>query len=87
LDDYCVKNIFAPLGIKNMSFFPSEEMKGNLAYMNRRYADGHLTTVEHLLRRSLYNNPSSQKKKKSSTLPAAASSPNPANTQKLSPRF
>jgi len=30
--------------------------------MNRRYPDGHLTTVEHLLRRSLYNNASSQKK-------------------------
>jgi CubicO group peptidase (beta-lactamase class C family) len=62
LDDYCVKNIFTPLGIKNMSFFPSEEMKGNLAYMNRRYPDGHLTTVEHLLRRSLYNSGSSQMK-------------------------
>ncbi len=56
LHDYCVKNIFTPLGINDMSFFPSQEMKERLAYMNQRYPDGHIAAREHLLRAALYPN-------------------------------
>ncbi|KAL2074831.1 hypothetical protein VTL71DRAFT_8610 [Oculimacula yallundae] len=62
LSDYCNANIFGPLGIKNMSFFPNESMKNNLAHMHQRYPDGHITTREHLLRRPLYANTESQVK-------------------------
>jgi CubicO group peptidase (beta-lactamase class C family) len=62
LHEYCTKYIFAPLDIKNMSFFPSKEMKSQLAYMNQRYSDGHLTQREHLLRRPLYPDAASQQK-------------------------
>jgi CubicO group peptidase (beta-lactamase class C family) len=47
LNDYFQKHIFAPLGIKNISMFPSAAMKGNLAHMHQRYPDGKLTTKEH----------------------------------------
>lgn len=62
LSDYIQQNIFNPLKIKNMSFFPNQEMKSHLAHMHQRYPDGHLTTREHLLRRPLYENSDAQKK-------------------------
>jgi CubicO group peptidase (beta-lactamase class C family) len=55
LNDYFQKNIFAPLGIKNISMFPSAEMKEKLAHMHSRAPSGKITTREHPLRRSLYD--------------------------------
>jgi CubicO group peptidase (beta-lactamase class C family) len=53
LNDYCHKNIFGPLGLKNISFFPTAEMKKQLAYMNHRNQDGSIVSRDHLLRRPL----------------------------------
>ena len=56
LNDYMHKNIFEPLGLKNISMFPNEDMKKNLAYMNRRAPDGQLSPSDHLFRRPLIVN-------------------------------
>lgn len=53
LGDYMQKNIFEPLGITEISFAPSEQMKSRLAYMNQRAVDGTLSGRDHLLNRSL----------------------------------
>lgn len=53
LNDYCHKNIFEPLGLKNISMFPTAEMKKQLAYMNHRNKDGSLIARDHLLRKPL----------------------------------
>lgn len=48
------KNIFEPLGIKDASMIPSQDMKDKLAYMNhRRGHDGSLHPRDHLLRTPL----------------------------------
>jgi CubicO group peptidase (beta-lactamase class C family) len=53
LDAYCQKHIYLPLGLKNISMKPHEEMLRNLAYMNYRGPDGKLSGRDHLLRRPL----------------------------------
>jgi len=53
LNDYFQKHIFQPLGIKNISMLPNEDMKSQLAHMNARAPDGTLREREHLLRRPL----------------------------------
>ena len=53
LNDYIHKNILEPLGLKNISMFPNEDMKKNLAYMNQRGPDGKLSSRDHVLRRPL----------------------------------
>jgi len=53
LNDYFQKNIFQPLGLKNISMFPNKEMKARLAYMNSRAPDGQLSPRDHLLHRPL----------------------------------
>lgn len=53
LNDYCHKNIFEPLGLKNISMFPTAEMKKQLAYMSHRNKDGSLIARDHLLRKPL----------------------------------
>lgn len=53
LNDYLHRNIFEPLGLKNISMFPTESMKANLAYMSQRAPDGQLSPRDHLLRRPL----------------------------------
>lgn len=53
LNDYFLKYIFEPLGLKYISMFPTEEMKANLMQMNQRYPDGHMTTRLHLQRAPL----------------------------------
>lgn len=63
LNDYCQKNIFAPLGIKQISFFPSAEMKASLASMHQRSPQGNITTREHLLRLPLVTEPGSDAQK------------------------
>jgi CubicO group peptidase (beta-lactamase class C family) len=53
LNEYLRKNVFEPLGLKNISMFPSEEMKERLAGMNQRLHDGKLIARDHLLRKPL----------------------------------
>lgn len=53
LNDYCHKHIFEPLGLKDISMFPTAEMKKQLAYMNYRNKDGSLIARDHLLRKPL----------------------------------
>jgi CubicO group peptidase (beta-lactamase class C family) len=53
LDQYFQKNIFKPLGLENISMFPTKQMKENLAYMNARAPDGQLSPRDHLLHRPL----------------------------------
>lgn len=50
LNDFMRENIMRPLGIEEMSMFPTEEMKSKLAYMNHRGHDGALRPQDHLLR-------------------------------------
>lgn len=53
LNDYFHKHIFEPLGIKNVSMFPTAEMLKNLAYFHFKHHDGTVTEQDHTLRRSL----------------------------------
>ncbi|KAF9248236.1 hypothetical protein DTO027I6_6406 [Penicillium roqueforti] len=53
LNEYLQKNIFLPLGIKNMSMIPSHDMRQKLAYMNQRNPDGTLRPRDHPLRAPL----------------------------------
>ncbi|KAJ5471301.1 Beta-lactamase [Penicillium desertorum] len=55
LDDYFHKHIFQPLGIKDISMFPSADMKARLAYVNQRSPDGKLSLREggHPFKRAL----------------------------------
>ncbi|KAM5354612.1 hypothetical protein ACJ41O_001259 [Fusarium nematophilum] len=50
LNDYFHRNLFEPLGIKNMSMIPTKEMRSNLAYMHARGPDGRLQTIDHVHR-------------------------------------
>ncbi|KAJ5165282.1 Beta-lactamase-like protein [Penicillium coprophilum] len=53
LNDYLQKNVFLPLGIKDMSMIPNHDMRQRLAYMNSRSPDGTLRSRDHLLRAPL----------------------------------
>ncbi len=53
LNDYCHKNIFEPLDLKNISMFPNEDMKKRLASMHQRGQDGTLAERDHLLLKPL----------------------------------
>lgn len=55
LDDYFRKHILEPLGIRDVTFFPSNDMKRRLVYMHQRTADGKVTLREegHPLKRAL----------------------------------
>lgn len=53
LNDYCHKNIFEPLGLKNISWFPHAEMKKKLAFMHQRKPDGSLIGRDHPFRKPL----------------------------------
>ena len=55
LEDYFQQYIFAPLGIKDISLFPSTDMKRRLSYMHQRGPDGKVGLREdgHLMKRSL----------------------------------
>ncbi|KAJ4396077.1 hypothetical protein N0V93_000294 [Gnomoniopsis smithogilvyi] len=50
LGDYMKKNIFEPLGIRDMAFLPSKELKAKIAFMHHRTPDGVLHPRDHLLR-------------------------------------
>ena len=45
LADYFQTHIFAPLGIKELTFFPSPEAK-NLAHLHQRHTDGSVSVRE-----------------------------------------
>lgn len=53
LNDYFQQHIFEPLGIKDISMFPSKEMKAQLASMHQRWQDGTIEERDHLYRRPL----------------------------------
>lgn len=53
LNDYLQKHILQPLGLKNMSMIPTQEMKTKLAYMHSKDQDGVLRPRNHLLRAPL----------------------------------
>lgn len=53
LDDYFKKNIFEPLGIKNISFFPSQHMRENLVSAQSR-AGGKPQDIDHPARRGVF---------------------------------
>lgn len=42
-----------PLGLKNVSMFPTSDMKAKLSHMNFRNPDGKLSEYDHLQRRPL----------------------------------
>lgn len=63
LNDYCQKNIFGPLGITNISFFPTADMKSKLVHMSQRATDGTLKSREHLLRMPLIIEPGSSEQR------------------------
>lgn len=47
LDEYMQRYIFEPLGIKDMSFFPDDDMKSRALAMEQRLPDGHLAARDH----------------------------------------
>ncbi|KAF2088808.1 beta-lactamase family protein [Saccharata proteae CBS 121410] len=51
LNDYFHEYIFEPIGLKNITMFPTESMLKNLAYMHQKQPDGKSTECDHLLRR------------------------------------
>ncbi|KAI9660319.1 MAG: hypothetical protein M1821_009669 [Bathelium mastoideum] len=53
LDAYFQKHIFQPLGITEISFFPSNDMQSRLARMHQTEIDGTIRQRDHILRRSL----------------------------------
>ncbi|KAN0076455.1 Beta-lactamase/transpeptidase-like protein [Elaphomyces granulatus] len=55
LEDYFQQYLFAPLGIKDISLFPSADMKRRLSYMHQRAPDGKVSLREegHVMRWSL----------------------------------
>ncbi|KAF2421035.1 beta-lactamase, partial [Tothia fuscella] len=62
LNDYFQQHIFKPLGLENISFFPSKHMKSNVATMLQRSPDGKTTTRDHLYRRALLAQTDHEKK-------------------------
>jgi CubicO group peptidase (beta-lactamase class C family) len=50
-------HIFQPLGIKDMTMFPGQDMRNRLAYMHTRDPDGTIRPRDHLLRIPLVVNP------------------------------
>lgn len=50
LDDYMKASIFEPMGLTNISMFPTAQMKKKLAFMHQRSPDGSLYTRDHPFR-------------------------------------
>jgi CubicO group peptidase (beta-lactamase class C family) len=57
LDAYYQKYIFAPLDMKSITFFPTEEQKSRLVHMSQRGPDGTITAREHIMRLYLVAKP------------------------------
>lgn len=62
LDEYFKKNILAPLGLKNITFYPTKEMKSNIAGMQQRAPDGKTSTRKHLYATALAAETEEQKR-------------------------
>ena len=62
LNDYMQTYIFEPLGLENISMFPTESMKANLAHFQFRNADGTLSLYDHVNRRPLIVTSGAEKK-------------------------
>jgi CubicO group peptidase (beta-lactamase class C family) len=60
LEEYFQKYIFAPLDMKNTTFFPTEEQKSRLVHMSQRAQDGTITSREHVFRLPLVAKPEEQ---------------------------
>ncbi|KAI9927544.1 hypothetical protein AWENTII_006368 [Aspergillus wentii] len=61
LEDYFQKHILHPLGIENITFFPTAEMKENMAHMHQRQSDGTLSVTDHLYRYPLLSGSEAKK--------------------------
>lgn len=46
LNDYLIKNVLEPIGVKDITMFPNEDMKNRLALMHQRSPDGSLKLRE-----------------------------------------
>lgn len=53
LNEYIQENICKPLGLEQLTMFPTEQMKKHLVYMHQRGTDGKLSRRDHLQRRNL----------------------------------
>ncbi|KAI6594844.1 hypothetical protein MCOR12_006720 [Pyricularia oryzae] len=53
LNEFLQHNVFEPLGIKDMSMIPGDEMRSRLAHMHHREGDGKLRPRDHPLRAPL----------------------------------
>jgi CubicO group peptidase (beta-lactamase class C family) len=53
LNDYLTEQVFKPLGLNNITFFPHQHMRDNIATMLQRAPDGTTTERDHLYRRAL----------------------------------
>jgi len=62
LNSYMQRFIFKPLGIENISMFPTQSMKDKLAHMHIRDPDGKISRYDHILRRPLIVNTEEQVK-------------------------
>jgi CubicO group peptidase (beta-lactamase class C family) len=62
LHEYMTKNIFEPLGLKNIGFFLNDEMRKNIMGMTQRYPDGHVEERDHLYRAALLAETEEQRK-------------------------
>ncbi|KPM35115.1 hypothetical protein AK830_g11464 [Neonectria ditissima] len=60
LNGYLQKNVFQPLGIKDMSMIPNKDMRARLAYMHSRDPDGTLRPRDHPLRMPLLVDPDNE---------------------------
>lgn len=60
LNGYLQKNIFEPLGIKNMSMIPSHDMRKKLAHMHARDMEGVIRPRNHLHRQALVIDPDNE---------------------------
>ncbi|KAI9659751.1 MAG: hypothetical protein M1831_003649 [Alyxoria varia] len=54
LDGFFKKNIFEPLGLKDLSCFPTKSMRENLVSMSQREKDGSARDSDHLQRRPIF---------------------------------
>ncbi|CZR52725.1 probable beta-lactamase class C and other penicillin binding proteins [Phialocephala subalpina] len=53
LNSYMQRFIFVPLGLENISMFPTQNMKDKLAHMHTRNPDGTISRFDHIQRRPL----------------------------------
>lgn len=54
LGDYMQKNIFEPLGIKDMAFLPTQHMRENLVHAQQILPDGSVCEIDHPSRRAIF---------------------------------